>query len=487
MSKFPSSVPNAPFAIEDFLSNDLKTQDLHHLFFTEQNQINGGKMDRFVFWSDAKALSFGHYHTMDLPVPKVVADYTLFDHFHHSAFGGSFLNHQWLIAARSPVYPNAPAALLDDPDKLLPGAAEGAVRKDGFAVNTMISVFPPNPSPAPAPEMRLPGQTHDTIGDRLTEANIDWNWYSGGFDEAMAFSDGKRSADGPDGPKTDAFQYHHQPFVYFERYKPGSPGRAHLKDEKDFIAAVNAGKLPPVSFVKPVGVENEHPGYADVLDGDKHLFDLIQTIQKGPQYADTAIIVAYDEHGGFWDHVAPPKVDEWGPGSRVPAFIISPLVKKKFIDHSQYETTSILATIEHRFKLKPLTTRDAQAKDFRTERAGSTACSPSDPTRWSVTSTCPWSTVSRCAASSVRLGTRCPSCCSRRATTRSTKRLASSSAPMITSPSRSVRASFARASRRSFAGSRVENRRWRSARSRAAPSSSFRSGSRSATQPPRSS
>ena len=363
-SPFPASVPNAPFAIEDFVHSEDKTSDLHHLFFTEQNQINGGKMDRFALWSDAKALSLGFYHTMNLPVPPLVAKYTLFDHFHHAAFGGSFLNHQWLIAARTPEFPNAPAAMLDDPDTLAPGANELQVTKDGFVVNTSFSVNAPKPYFPVADANKVPNQTHDTIGDRLTEANVDWAWYSGGWDSAMAFSDGTLAADAPEGPKTKQFQYHHQPFVYFEKYKVGAPGRAHLKDEKEFLAAAKDGKLPAVSFVKPVGIDNEHPGYADVLDGDKHLLELINTVMNGPQWNETAIIVTYDEHGGFADHVAPPKVDKWGPGSRVPAFVISPHAKKSNIDHSVHDTTSILATIEHHFGLKPLTSRDEAAADL---------------------------------------------------------------------------------------------------------------------------
>lgn len=363
-SPFPKSLPNRPFAIEDHMNASDKTRDLHHLFFTEQKQIHRGKMDRFAFWSDAKALSMGFYHTMSLPVPKVVVDFTLLDHFHHAAFGGSFLNHQWLIAARTPVFPNAPSRMLNDPDKLEPGDGENEVLEDGSVVNTSWSVQSPHPYFRVSSDKLVPPQKHDTIGDRLSEANIDWFWYSGGWDAAMAESDGKLEADAPEGPKTLDFQYHHQPFVYFERYKKGSPGRAHLRDEKKFFQHAKEGRLPIVSFVKPVGIDNEHPGYADVLSGDTHLLELIQAVMKGPQWNETAIIVAYDENGGFWDHVAPPTIDEWGPGTRVPAFVISPFARKRFVDHTVYDTTSILATIEHKFNLRPLSKRDAAATDL---------------------------------------------------------------------------------------------------------------------------
>jgi phospholipase C len=77
-----------------------------------------------------------------------------------------------------------------------------------------------------------------------------------------------------------------------------------------------------------------------------------------------AVIITYDENGGLWDHVAPPKADRWGPGTRVPAVIVSPMAKRRFIDHTQYDTTSILRFIERRFNLKPLGSRDANANDL---------------------------------------------------------------------------------------------------------------------------
>jgi phospholipase C len=86
---------------------------------------------------------------------------------------------------------------------------------------------------------------------------------------------------------------------------------------------------------------------------------------NSPYWADSAIIITYDEHGGRWDHVAPPKVDRWGPGSRVPAIIISRYAKRHYVDHTQYDTTSILKLIEDRWNLLPLAARDARAGDLR--------------------------------------------------------------------------------------------------------------------------
>jgi len=103
---------------------------------------------------------------------------------------------------------------------------------------------------------------------------------------------------------------------------------------------------------------------ADTTSGEMHAAQLVDLIQKSPAWQDTAIIITYDENGGFWDHVAPPKGDRWGPGSRVPTLIISPYAKKGFVDHTQYDTTSILKFIENRWGLAPLATRDAGANDL---------------------------------------------------------------------------------------------------------------------------
>jgi len=92
--------------------------------------------------------------------------------------------------------------------------------------------------------------------------------------------------------------------------------------------------------------------------------EVIEKIRKSPLWRSTAIIVTYDENGGFWDHVPPPKEDRWGPGIRAPAVIISPFAKRHYVDHTTYDTTSILKLIETRFGLAPLGERDARAANL---------------------------------------------------------------------------------------------------------------------------
>jgi acid phosphatase len=119
------------------------------------------------------------------------------------------------------------------------------------------------------------------------------------------------------------------------------------------------------AFYKPQGNLNEHPGYADAMSGDQHLADVIAHLETSPQWAHMLVVVAYDENGGFWDHAAPPKADRWGPGTRIPAFIVSPYARMGTVDHTLYDTTSILRFITRRFNLPVLAglaERDAALK-----------------------------------------------------------------------------------------------------------------------------
>ncbi len=358
------------------------TRDLWHRFYQEQMQIDDGKNDKFAAWADSGGLVMGHYDGANLPMWKVAQKYVLADHFFQAGFGGSFFNHFELICACAPFYPNAdksPAkdsiAAVEADGKTLkvatnsPPSALGGVPKfvqdgnltpDFYAVNTMQPPYQPSANaPAeggdkafadPAKATTLPPQTEATIGDLLSAKGIEWAWYSGAWQATL---DGKNAKSAPN------FQFHHQPFNYFAAYAPGTPARAeHLKDGGldgvSFIKDIDAGKLPPVTFYKPQGNLNEHSGYADVKSGDEHLADLISHLEKSPQWPHMLVVVTYDENGGYWDHVAPPKADRWGPGNRIPAIIVSPYAKAGTVDHTQYDTTSIIRFITARYDLPVL-------------------------------------------------------------------------------------------------------------------------------------
>jgi phospholipase C len=165
------------------------------------------------------------------------------------------------------------------------------------------------------------------------------------------------------------FQPLHQPFNCYARFAPGLGDRSrHLKNEVDFIVAIDSGNLPAVSFYKPAGRFNQHPGSTDVASGDAHIDSLLQRLRAGPQWKRMAIIVTYDENGGFWDHVPPPSgagwSDRWGPGTRIPALVISPFARRGFVDKTPYDTTSIIKLITRRFNLEPLPGVRAKAGDL---------------------------------------------------------------------------------------------------------------------------
>jgi len=349
-SPAPNGLPNAPFNLDQFVSAGSPTRGLQHLFYGEQTEIDAGKMDDFVSTSDAEGMVMGYYHTADLSLAAEAQKYALCDHFFHAAFGGSMINHIWAIAAATPVFPNAPSSevvILDADGNVLKNCG---VTPDGYAVNDLQSVNWPHASNAD-PAHLVPSQTMPTIGDRLSDKGVTWAWYSEGWNAALS------------GNTPAGFAFHHQPFVYFARYADGADRDTHLKDLSDFDRAAVSGQLPAVSFIEPTEIHTEHPGNS-ILAGENEVLRIVNEIRNSANWASTAIFITYDENGGFWDHVPPPVVDRWGPGVRVPTIVISPLAKKGYVDHTIYDTTSLLAFIEKRWGLQPLGTRDAAANDM---------------------------------------------------------------------------------------------------------------------------
>ncbi len=351
--RFPKDLPNGPFAIDKYVPIDQPTGDLVHRWYQERAQIDGGKMDKFVAYSDAATLSMGYYDIGKTSIWRYAKDYTLADNYFHGTFGGSYMNHIWLVCGCITRYPGAPEEITAKVDAAGNMLEDGAVTPDGIAVNTIYSVNAPHPASA-KPETLLPSQKGlVTVGDQLSERQVSWAWYGGGWNDALA------------GHPDKLFEYHHQPFVYFAQFADGTAAKKdHLKDEADLFADIKAGRLPAVAFWKPIGAEDQHPGYAELVMGDHKVEAVISAIQASPAWSDTVIIITYDENGGFWDHVAPPKLDQWGPGTRVPLIVVSPFARRGYIDHTLYDTTSILKLIHERYNLAPLSDREAKVGDL---------------------------------------------------------------------------------------------------------------------------
>ncbi|HET6606777.1 MAG TPA: acid phosphatase [Rhodopila sp.] len=431
-------------------------RDLWHKFYQNQMQIDGGRNDMFAAWADSGGMTMGYFpqHDGDLPLWNWAHRYVLADNFFQAAFGGSYLNHQFLICACAPIIPDNGAnppqpfnpwtgqttkynsdGVTAAPDSTAP--APSVVRMDGpwlqtknndsalkappafvndsvitpfvtingvghfYSVNTSQAPFPPsvNALKTNPPQQKVDHtkpttvypQTQATIGDLLTRRGIDWAYYSGAWHFALthaAFAAGSS-------PANPNFQYHHQPFNYFERFDPDRPagsdgfGHAssdpiyarsgaaereqHLRDagvtdpeelssshpfppdaDSRFMDDLHHGRLPPVTFYKPHGTINAHSGYANVTDGDRAAAAILTELTKSPQWKHMLVIVTYDEFGGWWDHVAPPKGDYFGPGTRIPALIISPYARRGVIDHTQYDTDSILRFIIRKYRLPTL-------------------------------------------------------------------------------------------------------------------------------------
>lgn len=422
-----AGLANAPFAVETAftassgatLDLTTTTRDLYHRFYENQMQI-GKDNDGYAAWADAGGLTMGHFDNSKSALYQLAQKYVLADEFFEGAFGGSFLNHQYLICACAPEYPNAdkaaaapsitvldrdasgnylarltttpnsPASALDGPPVFVRSGNITPANYFGdnkfYAVNTMQAPYQPSgnaPVDANGNDLlyadtskatTLPPQTAATIGDLLTAKGVSWKWYAGSWNAALA--DGTRLATAPRGViytpssarASPDFQPHHQPFNYYAAFDPvthAADRAAHLKDYTDLVADAAAGTLPSVTFYKPQGNLNQHEGYANIADGDAHIADVVAKLQASPQWKSMMIVITYDEFGGVWDHVTPPKGDKLGPGTRVPAIIVSPLTKPGYVDHTPYDTASVLRFITRRWGLTTLpglTARDNALK-----------------------------------------------------------------------------------------------------------------------------
>jgi phospholipase C len=345
--RFPGDLPNAPFPMLKFVGPFDETNNPVHRFFHMQRQYGAGAdgvpMGKWVAEGTSGGTTMGYYERPAIPAQwRLAEEFVLFDHWFQGIHGGSLANHFYLISAGLARYPDAPAALRVK--AAADGRLDGEVDEEGNVVNNLDPPYPPQ---RVRQILGVP-QTVPTIADRLDAAGVSWAWYATGW-----------------GAGADAVRHglvpHHNPFQYVKRIMETPDGRAHIRDAGEFTAALRDGTLPAVAFVKPHARDNAHAVSSTVGAGDRWISDMVRAVMASRYWSRVAVIVTYDEGGGWFDHVLPPAVDRFGYGTRVPTLIISPYARRGVVDHHVYDHASILALIEWRFGLAPLTDRDRRA------------------------------------------------------------------------------------------------------------------------------
>ncbi len=301
--------------IEPFHIGSLPIEDLDHSSVTFRRQYNGGRMDGFI-WAlrlrnhDGR-IAMGYYDGRDLPYYwNLASEYVLFDRFFSSAHGGSVWNHMYWIAG-------------------VPGGEKNSIPADGFP-NDIVTIF-----------------------DRLEEAGVTWKFYIQNYDPSITY----RTRTDIAGPR--AAQVVWCPLLAIPRYLDDPNLFGHIVPLDEYFTDLQNGTLPEVAYIVPSGASEHPPG--SIQAGQRFVRSLIQALMRSSYWNQSAFMVTYDDWGGWYDHVPPPQVDEYGYGFRVPAFLVSPYAKRGFIDSTTYDFTSILKFIEENWDLEPLATRDAAA------------------------------------------------------------------------------------------------------------------------------
>ncbi len=296
---------------------DTTITDMSHNAQSFAGQFDNGKMDGFVSALNAIGengrFSMGYYDDRDVPYYWNLADnYVLFDRFFSSTPDGSFPNHLFAVAAVAPPSQN-------------PAVVAGTL------------------------------QNTPTIFDRLQAAGISWKFYVQNYDPTINYRHltGVGSRDG---------QVIWVPLLNMDRFIDNPALSSHIVDLKQYYVDLQQGNLPAVSYIVPSGASEHPPQYPH--NGQKFIRSLLQELMRSSAWTSSAFLLAYDDWGGWYDHVVPPRVDPSGYGLRVVAMLISPYARQAYIDHTQLDFTSVLKFIENNWGVPSLATRDASANDL---------------------------------------------------------------------------------------------------------------------------
>ena len=315
---------------------DRTPHDLCHSFYCATQSIDGGNMDRFdmVYQGNLNGTMLPYTQLREQDIPNYFAlakQFVLADRMFSSLEGASFPNHLYTIAGDSGGVVQNPA------DPLNPNNT-GILTWgcDSDSVTTVLMVDDDGDVSTKFPCFDMP-----TLGDRLEAAGISWKSY----------------APGPGQPG-----YMFSTYDAIDHIRNTSLWAEHVVPDTQFATDALSGNLPAVSWVV-TGMGSEHPNASSCV-GEDWTVTQLNAIMQGPDWASTAVFITWDDFGGFYDHVPPPTLDQYGLGPRVPLLIISPYAKSGYISHTQYEFSSVLRLIEERFSLQSLSTRDAGASDM---------------------------------------------------------------------------------------------------------------------------
>ena len=314
---------------------DIAPHDLDHSRHGFLNWVDGDKMDRLdVIHStnvNGEFLGFTQMGPDDIPNYWAYAQqFVLLDHMFSSMAGASFPNHLYTIAAQNIGTLAIPKVLYDGdsrswgcdaaPDEIVPVMSSRGVISDVF-----------------------PCFNVQTLADTLDDAGLSWKYYA---------------------PSKGEHGYNLSTYDAIDHIRNSNEWNTNVVPITQFVTDALNGQLPSVSWVV-AGIYSEHPPIG-VCAGESWTVDQVNAIMQGPidQWNSTAIFVVWDDWGGFYDHVAPPRTDKFGLGPRVPAFIVSPYPIASHISSSTYEFSSVLRFIEKTFGLPALTKRDANANDM---------------------------------------------------------------------------------------------------------------------------
>lgn len=200
------------------------------------------------------------------------------------------------------------------------------------------------------------------ITELLTSGKIDWKYYVTSGKLPDTEDDHVVGSQSEEEQNPDKYTLWN-PLPAFPKVQNDPTQRSRLQGTSQFYKDATGGNLPQVSWVIPSAAVSEHPP-AGVKEGMAYVTGLVNAVMEGPDWNSTAIFISWDDWGGFYDHVPPPKIDQYGLGIRVPGLVISPYAKEGYIDHKTYSFESWLRIAEERFGVQPMTARDTDALDM---------------------------------------------------------------------------------------------------------------------------